>query len=103
MKKDLMKLFSLDTRYNKKNEVNHLGASEIHLHVRPPPGVSYNVKGVKIKGGNYVGKQTRFALGVANSQPQSNQTRATTEQDQENESNLLNVPRRNLRSALRKQ
>lgn len=56
MKKDLMKLFSLDTRYNKKNEVNHLGASEIHLHVRPPPGVSYNVKGVKIKGGNYVGK-----------------------------------------------
>lgn len=69
MKKDLMKLFSLDTRYNKKNEVNHLGASEIHLHVRPPPGVSYNVKGVKIKGGNYVGKQTRFNLGAVNSSP----------------------------------
>ena len=51
-----MKLFVLDSRLNKKNEVDPLGASEIHLHMRPPPGVSYNVKGVKLKGGNYAGK-----------------------------------------------
>ena len=83
MKKDLMKLFSLDTRYSKKTEVNLLGSSDVHLNVRPPPGVSYNVKGLNIKGGSYVGKKTRFQ--VKSSDPsQGNQTRAVTEVDQEN-------------------
>lgn len=64
LKKDLLKLFNLDSRYNKKTEVNELGSSDVHLHVRPPPGVNYNVKGINIKGGNYVGKQTKFAPSI---------------------------------------
>jgi len=71
MKKELMKLFSLDTRYNKKNEVNLLASSDVHLLIRPPPGVSYNVKGINLKGGHYTGKKAHFSVSKPDEQKQA--------------------------------
>ena len=40
---DMMRLFQLDGRYNKKQEVFSFGSSNVHQHVRPPAGVNYVV------------------------------------------------------------
>ena len=62
LRKDLMKLFYYDNRYSKRADTHLQGSSDSHLQVRPLPGVSYNVQGVKIKGGRYVNKGTKYVL-----------------------------------------